>query len=150
MSASTSIALRAAPDAGYAFSGWTGDCSGTDPTFILLVNGTKSCGAVFAAAVTSPSPLPSDASGLPLGAPYTLTIVQPTGGVVKAAGVNCGTHANNCTVSVSGPMTMGLQATPDPGHIFLEWTGNCSGTSASYSLALEGPRTCSAAFTRSQ
>jgi uncharacterized repeat protein (TIGR02543 family) len=48
------------------------------------------------------------------------------------------------------PLWLGLQATPDPGFSFTGWTGNCNGTQASYSLALAGPRTCSATFTAKQ
>ena len=88
-----------------------------------------------------------DESTLPLGGPYTLTILRPVGGVVKSAGIVCGTSGEACTVTMPGPMTVGLQATADPGYVFLEWTGNCSGSNWTYALALEGPRTCSATFT---
>jgi hypothetical protein len=43
---------------------------------------------------------------------------------------------------------LGLQATPDRGYTFGGWTGHCSGSSLSYALALAGPRTCSAVFTK--
>jgi len=43
-------------------------------------------------------------------------------------------------------MSIGLQATPDTGYVFVGWTGHCSGSSPSASLALEGPRACGATF----
>jgi uncharacterized repeat protein (TIGR02543 family) len=45
-------------------------------------------------------------------------------------------------------MLLGLEATPNKGYVFSGWTGNCSGTSANLWLALEGPRTCGATFTK--
>jgi len=73
--------------------------------------------------------------------------VRPSGGVVKGPGINCGTNPKSCEVTEPVPMTVALQATPDSGYIFLDWTGDCSGSSAFYRLPLEGPRTCGASFT---
>jgi len=82
-----------------------------------------------------------------MGAPYTLTVTPPTGGTIQSAGINCGgTTSKSCAVTMPGPMNIGLQATADPGYVFLAWTGNCSGSSSSYALMLEGPRTCGASF----
>ena len=156
MSKSMSIGLQAAPDAGYAFSGWTGACSGTIPNYTLQLNGVKACGAVFRALPTMPSTsnqttresttLPSGSGALAIGAPYTLTIVRPSGGVVKSAGIACGSTGTLCVVTMPGPMTIGLQATPDSGYVFVGWTGHCSGNNPNASLALEGPRSCGATF----
>ena len=147
-SAGTSLGLQATPDAGYSFSGWTIDCSGVSPSYTIQLNGSKSCGATFTAVPTTggPSVPPPDDNILPLGGPYTLTVARPSGGVVKSAGINCGTNAKSCTVTMPGAITIGLQAGADPGYVFLAWTGNCSGSSSSYALALEGPRTCGASF----
>jgi len=148
---STSVALQATPDSGYAFSGWTGDCVGTNPSYTLLLNGTKSCGAAFTAVTTTggPSDPPPGDSGLPIGAPYTLTVTRPSGGVVRASPyIKCGTNGTACTVTLPSPMTMTLQARADRGYVFVGWTGHCSGASDTYPLALEGPRACSATFAR--
>jgi hypothetical protein len=154
MPASMSIGLQAAPAAGYAFSGWTGDCRGTYPSFTLQLDGQRSCGATFTAVSATgatsttggSSAPPPDANAPPLGGPYTLTVARPSGGVVKAAGIVCGTGVTVCAVGMPGPMTIGLQATADPGYAFAGWAGHCAGSSPSYSLALEGPRTCGATF----
>ncbi len=146
---STTIGLQARADTGYAFSGWTGQCSGTAATLSLQVYRSLSCGATFTAVPRSnggPSAPPPESGGLPLGAPYTLTITRPGGGTVKAAGINCGTKSDSCTVTMPGPMTLGLLAVADSGYTFLNWSGQCSGTSVSYALALEGPRSCTATF----
>jgi hypothetical protein len=158
MPGSMTLGVQATPDTGYAFSGWSGGCSGTTPSYWIQVNGPVSCGATFTAVSGStsggttnpntggPSVPPPDDNLLPLGAPYTLTVTQPTGGTVKSAGVNCGTKSKSCSVTMPGPMTLGLQAVADAGYTFLNWSGHCSGTSASYALALEGARTCTANF----
>ena len=43
------VALRAEPDAGYVFAGWSGSCSG-DRVTSVVVNGPTACGAAFEAA----------------------------------------------------------------------------------------------------
>jgi uncharacterized repeat protein (TIGR02543 family) len=152
MSASMSIGLQAIPDSGYSFSGWAGDCAGTNPNYTLVLGGLRSCSAAFTAnpatppPSTPPPPPPPGDGGLPLGAPYSLTVARPSGGTVRAAGINCGTKGRSCDVTMPGPMTLGVQATADSGYRFLEWTGNCSGSGSSYPLALEGPRSCGASF----
>jgi uncharacterized repeat protein (TIGR02543 family) len=160
MPAAMSLGLRATPDSGYAFAGWTGNCAGTNPGYSLTLSGSMSCGAAFTAKAiappanpatapkvsAAPSPPPPGGGEPPLGGPYRLTVVRPSGGVVKAAGVNCGTKSASCEVTMPGPMTIGIQATADPGYAFQGWTGNCSGSSPSHALALEGPRSCGASF----
>ncbi len=141
--ANSSIGLTAAPDSGYAFAGWTGDCAGTASSFTVVLSGPKSCGATFLSPASVP---PQSDGGLPLGPPYTLTMVRPSGGVVRGPGINCGTNPKDCEATKPGPMTIALQATPDSGYIFLAWTGDCSGSGASYLLPLEGPRACGASF----
>jgi hypothetical protein len=151
MPAAMNLGVEASPDSGYAFAGWTGDCIGTNPTYALLLNGPKSCSATFRAVSTttgSSTPL-TDGSGLSIGAPYTLTIVRPSGGIVKAAGISCGTNNAACQITMPAPMNLGLQATADAGYVFAGWTGNCSGTNGAYQLALEGARTCGASFSPS-
>jgi hypothetical protein len=150
MPGSTTAVVLATADTGYNFSSWTGQCSGTTASLSLQVTGDIACGATFTAVSGSnsggPGVSPPDDGGLPLGAPYTLTITRPTGGTVKSTGINCGTKGSSCTVTMPGPMTLGLRAVADRGYTFLNWSGHCSGTSTSYALALEGPRACTATF----
>ncbi len=155
MPGSMSLGLLASPDAGYTFSTWTGDCSGRFPSYQLQLDGSEVCGAVFAAipppagspSTGGSSTAPTDGTAPPLGPPYTLTVARPAGGVVRAAGIACGTNAPTCAVTMPGSMRIGLEATPDSGYAFTGWTGHCSGFSPGYLLALEGPHTCGATFT---
>jgi VCBS repeat-containing protein len=50
----TLIALTATADTGYAFTGWSGDCSGTANPLTLTVDGDKSCTASFGSANSAP------------------------------------------------------------------------------------------------
>jgi len=43
------LGLEAEPSAGYTFGGWTGDCSGSSPAFLISLNGPRTCGATFVA-----------------------------------------------------------------------------------------------------
>ena len=83
----------------------------------------------------------------PDGPPYTLTVTLPTGGKVRAAGINCGAGGTACSVTMPAAMSIGVEATASAGYTFTAWTGDCSGTTPAYLLALNGPRTCSAVFT---
>jgi uncharacterized repeat protein (TIGR02543 family) len=159
-----SSGLQATPGSGYVFQGWTGHCSGNSATFVLALEGPRTCAASFIPAgttviepppatnppTTSTNPTTPPDGSLIMGAPYTLTITRPTGGRVNAAGIDCGTKDKQCSVTMPAPLWLGLQATPDPGYSFTGWTGNCTGTGLNYSLALAGPRTCSATFTASK
>jgi len=130
----TPVTLSATPATGYSFTGWGGSCAGTSATTTVQVDGVKTCSATFTA-------------GLPAGPPYTMTISpKPTGGAVTGAGLNCGTGGTLCTASMPASMSYGMQATPDSGYTFGGWSGNCTGTSASLTIQLAGPRTCSATF----
>ncbi|MBI3609565.1 MAG: hypothetical protein HY204_02550 [Nitrospirae bacterium] len=44
---SASVTLTAAPDTGFAFAGWSGDCAGTGLSTTMTMNADKSCTAAF-------------------------------------------------------------------------------------------------------
>ena len=90
---------------------------------------TASTSLTVAAATAPPPPPPGDGN-LPIGAPYTLTVVRPSGGLVRGTHIKCGTNGTACTVTMPGPLTMTLQTKADRGYVFVQWTGHCSGTGA--------------------
>jgi hypothetical protein len=57
MPAAMKIGITATPSAGYTFSGWSGDCTGTATGLWVDLKGPRTCGAVFAVDVTVPVPL---------------------------------------------------------------------------------------------
>jgi uncharacterized repeat protein (TIGR02543 family) len=90
----------ATANANFAFTGWGGNCSGTDPLCELTnVTAPKSVSASFAATA------------------YSITVNAGTGGTAS------------CTpnpVSPGGNAT--CTATADSGYTFTGWSGDCSGT----------------------
>jgi len=77
---------------------------------------------------------------------FRLTVPRPSGGTVTGAGINCGTSGSVCQVTMPSSMTLGLQANADTGFVFSSWSGDCTGTSPSTWLTLNGVKTCGAAF----
>ena len=116
------MTLTATPDEGWSFSAWTGDCSGTETTCTLTMDGPKSVSAIFT----------QDE--------YALTITQATGGTITAEPL--GPYHLNDEVT--------LTATSDPGWTFSGWTGDCSGTETTCTLTMDGPKSVSAVFTQDE
>jgi len=57
------VLLTATPDAGSSFAGWSGDCSGTDLSTSILMNGTKTCTATFNDAIAPVSKVTQPTNG---------------------------------------------------------------------------------------
>ena len=130
------MGLEAVPSAGYTFSGWSGDCSGTAPAYLLALDGARTCGASF-----------TPTSG---GGSYSLTIAPtPTGGLVSGNGLACGNGSTTCQVSFGSATPATLTATPASGYVFTSWGGACSGTTSATTVLVDAVKTCSATFTAS-
>ena len=89
----TSLTLTATPNTGYAFTGWSGNATGTDTSLTITINGNTSITANFEAIT------------------YTLTVNAGTGGAVSSSG---GTYAVGTQVTIT--------ATPDSGNAFYNWS----------------------------
>ncbi len=118
--ATNSMATMAVtPYYGYNFSSWTGDtgCSGV-ASHTIAMTVDKSCTANFT------------------NINYTLTVAAGTGGTVSGGG----SYAYN-----SAPY---ITATPSTYYSYSSWTGDtgCSGV-ASHTIAIDGNKSCTAAFT---
>jgi uncharacterized repeat protein (TIGR02543 family) len=79
---------------------------------------------------------------------YTLTVVKagPGGGTVTSSpkGIDCG---STCSDKVPPKKTVTLTATPAAGSVFEGWSGDCTGTAATCSVAMDGAdRTVTATF----
>jgi hypothetical protein len=108
----------ATPDTGYHFTGWAGDCSGTGACQLTNVTSPRSVSATFAQTT------------------YPIATPTATGGSVY------------CT---SNPVPHGQDticiATPDAGHHFTSWSGDCAGTATACILYnVTGPRSVNATF----
>jgi len=114
-----SVALQAAPNAGYNFAGWSGDLTGTANPATLVINSNKSVTASFAANT------------------YTLTIIATNGSVTKTPNA----------ASYSYGQVVTLQAVPNAGYTFAGWSGDASGTSTTTTVTMTANKTVTANFT---
>ena len=116
----TVVAVTATPAAGYAFSSWSGACTGTG-TCSVTMNGNKTVTANFTQVN------------------YTLTTaVSPSGGGTTNPAVGPHTYASGAVVVVT--------ATPAAGYTFSSWSGACTGTGAC-SVTMNAAKTVTANFT---
>lgn len=116
----TVVTVKAVPNAGFAFNGWGGDLSGTENPTTIVMDSDKEISAEILDVIV-----------------YTLT-----------------TNAENGTIEIypryetyTPGAAVVLQATPDEGYLFEEWTGDLSGTENPTSLILDEDKTITALFT---
>ncbi|MEQ6308197.1 IPTL-CTERM sorting domain-containing protein [Delftia acidovorans] len=108
----------ATPDAGYHFTSWAGDCTGTGACQLTNVTSPRSVSATFALNTYPISITPATTNGTVTCAPNP---------------VNHGQGAS-CT------------ATPDAGYHFTSWSGDCAGTGTCQLTNVTSPRSVSATF----
>ncbi len=129
--ASMPYGMQATPAAGYTFTGWTGDCTGTNPGIYIMLSGARTCSATFTAPTTT----------------YRLTVTTPANGTVTGAGISCGTSGTGtCSVTYASATPVTLTAAPASGYTFTGWGGSCAGTSTSTTVTVDGVKTCTATF----
>jgi Ca2+-binding RTX toxin-like protein len=120
----TFVALSASPDPGSNFVGWTGDSDCTDG--VVRLTAAKSCTANF-------------------NVPQFTLSINKTGtgsGTVGSspAGINCGP---DCTEDYNSGTTVNLTATPDPGSIFVGWSGD---PGCANMVTMDTDKNCTATF----
>ena len=59
-------------------------------------------------------------------ASQVLTITPPTGGTIRAPGIECGSGGNDCSAPFSPGATVELTPVPDKGYVFSGYTGSCA------------------------
>lgn len=120
----TGVQLTPAPAAGFAFDGWTGDCSGDGACFLTL-NESKSVTAFFIAE-------------------NTLSVSIAGSGSVTSmpAGIDC---PDDCSAGFVPAEKVLLVPSPINGASFIEWTGACSGSGACV-VDMGQPRSVTATF----
>jgi uncharacterized repeat protein (TIGR02543 family) len=115
------VTLTATPSAGWVFSGWSGDASGTANPTTVTMNGAKSVTATFTQLQ------------------YTLT-TSVVGGGSLAKSPDQATYTYGAVVT--------LTATPSAGWVFSGWSGDLTGTTNPTIITMGGAKTVTATFTR--
>jgi uncharacterized repeat protein (TIGR02543 family) len=126
----TDVTLTAIPDADSAFTGWSGDCSGADPTITVTMDDDKTCTATFTS--------------------YTLIVTVNTDGAGEGtvtsqpAGINCGA---DCTENYAPATVVTLTAHLGVKSYLASWSGDCVSTGAlTAQVTLDDDRTCTVTF----
>ena len=117
----TVVQLAATPAAGWNFSGWSGDLSGTTNPANITMNGNKTVTATFTQQQ------------------YTLGVITVGSGTV--------TRNPNQAQYPSGTVVQ-LTATAAAGWTFAGWTGALTGTTSPAPVTMDGNKTVTATFTQ--
>lgn len=141
--AGTVVNLTAKANSGSSFAGWTGACSGLSLTCSVTANGAVNVGAVFNTTTTGGG----GGGGGSTSSSFTLQVAKGgTGTVVgNVGGINCG---NLCQSTIASNTTVTLTATPAAGWSFVNWTGDCAGTSTTCTVTMNGNKKPKANFVR--
>lgn len=130
----TVVQLTAKPSKGRVFTGWSGDCSGTQATCVVTMNSAKSVRAVFEA-------------GSRQTATYSLSLAKtnPSYGIVSGS-LRCNTKCSETSKSFKTGRTVKLRAKAAKNRRFVGWTGDCSGSSSTCVIAMTSAKSVQAVF----
>ena len=113
----SNVVLTATPNAGYAFTSWSGDATGSTNPLTVRMTANKNITANFTAV-------------------YTLTTTAVNGTVTKTP---------NQTSYTSGS-TVEITATPNPGYTFTSWSGDANGTTNPLTVSMTSNKNITANF----
>ena len=130
----TLVQLDAFPMPESVFLGWSGACLGTSPTCQVTVEQAQNVGAIF----RGPTALTVTLEGTE-GARGQVSIA-PTGTVCELTGE----PTTSCTTLHVPGSSVVISAQPDPGSVFVGWTG-CVGTSSCF-VTLDAATSVTATF----
>ena len=117
------VTLTATPDPGWAFSGWSGDLTGTDNPTTLTITGNTTVTATFERGQ------------------HTVTVNVVGRGAV-GIDPDRATHPHGSVVT--------LTATPNPGWAFSGWSGDLSGTDNPLSFTITEDTAVTATFVQEE
>ena len=113
----TSVQLTATPNAGYTFTSWSGDATGSANPLSLTMTANKNITANFTAL-------------------YSLNTTAVNGSVAKSP---------NQTTYLSGTSVQ-ITATPSAGYLFSSWSGDATGTTNPLSVSMNANKNITANF----
>ena len=112
------VTLEAVPNTGYSFTNWSGDLSGVANPAKLVMDADKSVTANFAVKT------------------YSLTAAAIDGSVTKRPDQASYDHGETVT----------LEAVPNAGHSFTNWSGDLSGVTNPAKLVMDADKSVTAGF----
>ncbi|WP_306532629.1 hypothetical protein [Geobacter sp.] len=131
--AGTAVDIKANADQGSTFSGWSGDCNGSSPTFSIVMDGDKTCEALFERPKLTLSRIGSGSGSI----------------VSLPSGIDCGA---TCQSDFDVSSVVRLTAKEDKGSRFAGWEGDCAagGSTPTVDVIMTGDKSCTARFDASQ
>lgn len=135
----TSVSLTASAPAGTVFAGWSGACAGATTTCTVTMSADRAVTATFNAVQQT------------LTVASVKAVAAVSGTVTSSpAGISCTTPAaagtSTCTASYAQGTSVTLTATPGAGAVFTGWSGACTGTAATCSVAMSAAKSVTANF----
>lgn len=130
------VALTANANVDSSFSGWAGDCQGTDNPLMLTLDAAKNCTAQFT--LTPPSPYQTLRISLGGSGSGRVTASVGTG-----SGIDCGSV---CEETYNTGRNIQVLASADNGSEFVGWRGDCGGVLTPLSLNMARSFACQAVF----
>lgn len=129
------VKLTASPAPGATFLGWSGSCRGTNLVCRVSNVVARNVVANFS---TVAAPVVS----------YSLNASVSGNGAVKSGdgAIACGTAGTACSSSYKEGTSVALTASAPTGYTFQGWSGACSGTAASCSVAMSSAKSVAATF----
>lgn len=126
----TVVTLTPTPATGQVFAAWGGACTGAGATCTVTMSQARTVSATFAAQA-------------PVQRALTVSLVG--GGAVRSnpAGIDCGT---TCSANFADGASVVLTATPNAGQQFSAWSGACTGSTPTCTVAMTQARTTAATF----
>ncbi len=125
----TDVLLSATASANWTFTGWTGDCTGSETTCVASMVVAHSVTATFE---------PQS------GTLFVGKAGSGTGSVSSApAGIGCG---GDCVEGYAPGTPVTLTAAPDAGSVFTSWSGDCNGSSSTCDVTMDAVRNVTATF----
>ncbi len=121
----SSVTLEAVPQSGWAFGNWSGDVSGSVNPVTVTMDAAKSISATF-----------SQLS-------YTLSLTGSGSGSVK---VNGTTRSLPWSGSFLSDSTVILEAVPQSGWAFGNWSGDASGSTNPITVTMDGVKSITTTF----
>jgi hypothetical protein len=144
----TAVTLTAKAASGSTFTGWTGACSGVGTCTV------SATGSVAVSATFTLNPATGGGGGGTAGggggtgaSTFTLSIGRSNPGTVTSdlTGINCGSA---CSAKFAAGSVVTLTATPPAGKTFANWSGACSGTVPTCSVAVTKDTSVQAVFNK--
>ena len=138
--AGSSVTLSASANQGYAFAGWSGDCSGSSSTCTVTIDSAKTVTATFG----------TGASDGAAGSATPSITVKKSGegsGTITSSDkkINCGTA---CTSTYNSGSSVTLTATVSPGSSFDGWEGACTGIKPTCAATIDSAKAVTAKFSK--